>query len=104
MSDSALHPTSPFNEFASIGETVEDKVDTTEDQEIAEMAKSAGWKHMEKLITEINTDLDNLVTQAISSGYNYEEIGRKTLVKELVKGVFERLTNRVANARESINK
>ena len=104
MSDSALHPTNSFAEFASIGESVEETVDNTEDQEIAEMAKSTGWKHIETLINTIQSDLDNLMTQAIQAGYNYEEIGRKTIVREVTRGAIDRIIQRVRNAQESTAK
>lgn len=103
----ALHPTSPIddlNEFSSIGDTVEDTVDTSEDEAIALMATTPGWKYIEALIGQIKSDLDGIMSQAIAQGASYEEIGRKTIIREITHGALDRITSRVRSARDTNTK
>jgi len=90
----ALRPTSHFEEFASIGEEQpEETKSKLEDEQkaLAHLSKLKGWKLIKEYVERINEELDDMVRLAMSNGASFEEIGKKTLVKELTKDVTRRI-------------
>jgi hypothetical protein len=89
-----------FTEFASLGE--EEKTKGEEYQaEIAFVAKQGGWSHIKKYIESMVIELDATVLAAMQAGASFEEIGRRTAVKEVAKDVLSRVLQYVESARES---
>jgi hypothetical protein len=98
----ALTPTS-FKEFATLGheETQDEESKNVLDDEqkaLAHLGSLKGWEILKEYIERIESELDTLISAAIASGASYEEIGKRTAVREVVRGVTGRIKERVANA------
>lgn len=98
-----MRPTNLFSDYATLGEEEhqdeESKSQLEEDEKaLAYMARLKGWKLLKEYIERIEADLDKMVLATIESGASYEEIGRKTAVKEIVKNVTRQIKERVGNA------
>lgn len=101
----ALRPsTNFFTEFSSLGEE-EGKKDISavkdEEQKFAHMARTEGWDLLKEMIDEQIQSMDQMVRIAMEQGAGFEEIGRKTAVKEVTKDVLKRIVERVEEAREA---
>lgn len=92
-----------FSEFASLGE--QEKTKGELDQEaLSYMSQIDGWKYVKNYIQAIVADLDSSVVDAMSHGASYEDIGRKTAVKEVTKDVLNRIVRLVDGAREAVER
>lgn len=99
----ALRPASPFNQFATIGETADEpQVDLIADEKaLYRLSQLKGWKVLREYIDQIEDDLEKMVSTLIETGASDEEIGRKTVVKEIVKNVTRKIKSRVDDARDA---
>lgn len=89
-----------FQEFASLGEEEQKKSKGELQQEaLAHVSQTEGWKHIKNYIEAIVADLDISVIAAMEHGASYEDIGRKTAVKEVTKDVLNRIIRLVEGAR-----
>lgn len=92
-----------FQEFESLGE--EEKTQGELDQEALHfLSETAGWKHLKNYIEAIVVDLDATVLNAMANGASFEDIGRKTAVKEVTKDVLKRIVGYVDNARDAVER
>jgi len=66
---------------------------------LAYLANLKGWKLVKAFIERIEGDLDVMESKSIESGASYEEIGKITTVKQVVKNVTRRITGYVEDAR-----
>jgi len=89
-----------FKEFASLGEEVKSKGELQQ-EDLAHLSNTDGWAHVKKYIEAIVSELDGSVLSAMQHGASYEDIGRKTAVKEVTKDVLNRIVRLVEGAREA---
>lgn len=89
-----------FKDFRAI-EVEKAKDPITEEKQIAWMAKTPGWKHMESYIKDLIVALDVPAQQSMEAGCSYDEIGRKTIVAQLTKEFLGKVLGKVADAKES---
>lgn len=104
MDNSAVKPNF-YNDFQSLEVFKEaDNKEKPDDETIAlaNLAKHKGWKILARYIGEINEELDNMIAQAMAQGATYEEIGQKTIVKDLAKYAIRRITERVEDSRRTV--
>lgn len=78
------------------------KVLTQEEKILGAGATTQFWKTLKEHIENIVIELDQVNTDAIGSGASFEEIGRNTVVINLVKGVIERIFEVVDDASKSL--
>lgn len=100
----ALRPTSHFDDFASLGDKEtqpEESKNLIEDEQkaLAYMSRLKGWKILKEYIERIEEDLDKMVLTLLAEGADYEEIGKKTAVKEIVKNVTRNIKQYVEDAK-----
>lgn len=94
-----------FAEFSSLGAEEQEKSKGELEQEaLSYMSQIDGWRHVKKYIEAIEADLDSTVIEAMSHGASYEDIGRKTAVKEVTKDVLNRIVRLVDGAREAVER
>ena len=71
---------------------------SAEEQQLATMSRSAGWKVLVKYIDMVQKDLEDVNKQAISSGASFEDIGKNTLIISMAQDIITRLLNKVQDA------
>lgn len=71
---------------------------------LADIAKSAGWKELSRLISDMMAELDNGLTEQIASGASFDEIGRSAIIKEMVKGYLVKILVKVQDAAEAVDR
>jgi hypothetical protein len=79
----------------------ESKDATEEEQQLAGMSRSAGWKILRDYIDEMTTGLDGINETAISQGGSFADIGRNTVVINLAKSVIKKIVDKVEDAKEA---
>lgn len=94
-------PVSLYQEFSTVGEKEPEKVLDQETSALAALSQSDGWGYMETYIKNIEEELDIMVRKTIETGATNEEIGNRTVVKEITKDVLRRIREYVTDARES---
>jgi len=92
-----------FTEFEQLGEEEKTKGETDQEQ-LHFLSETAGWKHVKKYVEAIVADLDATVLASMANGASFEDIGRKTAVKEVTKDVLNRILSYVDNARASVER
>jgi len=101
----ALRPTNNFfSDFSSLGKSEEQKelpALKEEEEQLAHLARTDGWDLFTKIVNEYIDEMDGMVRSAMDAGAGFEEIGRKTAVKEITKDVLKKLVSRVEEAREA---
>src|SRR5687768_11552067 len=95
----AVRPTSHFGDFPSLDDPI-DRPDTQpeadpEEASIYTVSRSAGWEHIKEYIAELQKELDQMVLILMEQGASFEEIGQKTLVKEVTKAYLQRILDKV---------
>lgn len=75
---------------------------TREEVALAELPRTGGWLVVTKLISDMMKELDDSLTLQISTGANFEEIGKTALIKETVKGYLTTLLLKVQDASEAV--
>lgn len=78
------------------------KVLTQEEKTLGAGANTQFWKTLKEHIENIVSELDQVNVDAIGSGSSFEEIGRNTVVINLVKGVIERTFEVVDDAAKTL--
>lgn len=63
---------------------------------------SKGWKVLVEYIEAIEEELDKSVLTAEETGASFDEIGQRTVVKDLCKYVTKRIKQRVSDSVESV--
>jgi len=76
----------------------------TQDEKIlAAGADNAFWRTLKKYFDESLAQLDSINDAAIAEGLPMEEIGRNAIVISQVKGVLNKISNVVQDAKEAQN-
>jgi len=75
-----------------------------EEQQLAAMSRSGGWKVLKEFVETIREEMDELNDAAIAGGADFEKIGQNTLVISQTKGVLKRIIDKVEDAREACEK
>jgi len=104
MNNQALRPTN-YKEFSTLGKEEdqdEESKGLLEDEQkaLAYIGNLKGWKILKEYIERIESDLDSMITSSVANGSSYEEIGRKTAVREVVKNVTRRIIGKVEDCRK----
>lgn len=71
-----------------------------EENSLAFVGRSAGWRLILKEMDQIEEELDQLAISSMADS-NFEELGKRVLVKELVKNALKRIKTKVEDAREA---
>lgn len=101
MDNSAIKPTF-YQDFTTKIEEVSGENTLTEDQQaLAYISHFKGWELMEAYKVRLEEYLDGLVSEAMSKGLSMNEIGERTMVRELVKFVLGSFVDKVNNARRT---
>ena len=75
-----------------------------EEQQMASMSRTAGWKVLRKFIEQIMEEMDETNDLAIAQGADFEKLGQNALVISQTKQVLRKLLNKVEDAREAVDK
>jgi len=75
-----------------------------EEQYLASMSRTAGWKVLSQYINQIIEEMDSINDLAIENGADFEQLGQNALVISQTKTVLRRILNKVKDAKESIDK
>lgn len=93
-----------FANFASLKKK-EDELNkkgiTEEEQAYYSMSLSKGWQLFSNDAQNLLKELDLFVDNAVIAGLSREEIGEKTIVVSLAKGVIRRLLEKVEDCKEA---
>ena len=68
-----------------------------EEQQLARISRSGGWKVLKEYMEELNE-------AAVEGGASFEQLGQNTLVITQTKGVLKKILNKVEDAREAVDK
>ena len=102
--DEAIKP-SFYQDFTTkVEEVVEEKVLTQDQQALAYITHFKGWELLKKKKESLENYLDNLVSEAMSQGLSMEEIGQRTMVKELTKFALNSFVEQANAARRAEEK
>lgn len=94
-----------FQEFSSLGEEEASKTKGELEQEALHyLTTTEGWKHVKNYVQAIVADLDATVLASMANGASYEDIGRKTAVKEVTKDVLNRILGYVDNSARAVER
>jgi hypothetical protein len=100
LSDEAIRPTFYQTFTSGIEKIADEKEPLTGDQQaLSYITHFKGWKLVKKHAEDLESYLDNLVSEAISTGMSMTEIGQRTMVKELSKMVIRSLISKPDDAR-----
>jgi len=91
-----------FNEFANVKALNEAPGKDPEQLALNNLSMQSGWAVFVKAKNRLMEELDEEVITLMESGANYEVIGQKTVIKEILKDVIRRLFNKVTDARGGI--
>lgn len=103
----ALRPSNIFTEFSSLDKDESEKdieIIKDEDEKLAHTARTEGWELIKEIANEQIAFLDKMVISSMEMGASFEDIGKKTAVKEITKDVLNRIISRVEEAREASDK
>lgn len=102
--DEAIKP-SFYQDFTTkVEEIVEEKVLTDDQQALAYITHFKGWELLKKKKEALELHLDTLVSEAMAQGLSMEEIGQRTMVKELTKFVLNSFVEQANAARRAEEK
>ena len=90
-----------FNEFANVKALQETKGKDPDQQALASLSNHSGWKVLKTYIKRVMEELDDMTKIQMVNGVPFEEIGRSTVVKEIVKDSLRRIITRVDDAKEA---
>jgi hypothetical protein len=100
MDKQALKPNFYTNFTSKVEEIVEEPL--TEDQQaLAYITHFRGWELMKTKKVKLEEYLDSLVNEAMSQGLTMNELGERTMVKELTKFVLNSFVNLADAARKT---
>lgn len=89
-----------YADFTSKVVDVVEKDPLTDDQQaLAYITHFRGWELMKASKVKLEEYLDSMVSEAMSQGLSMEEIGQRTMVKELAKFVLNSFVNKADAAR-----
>lgn len=93
-----------YNQFKSIRtkELAKKAKVTDEEMHLYSMSQSAGWGIFNKTVEQLLEELDGMNVRAMENGMSFEEIGRNTIIINYTKGLIKRLTNKVNDARDTV--
>lgn len=97
----ALRPTNLPTDFSSLEEEPVDSFEELQDEEesLAYIARTNGWQLITEEMDKVCEELDQMVVEAMQTGMSFEELGKRTAVKELTKDAIRRIAAKVEDAR-----
>lgn len=97
-SNTALKPTI----FNDITQSNDKQVgNTEEEQHLYSLSKQKGWEIITEFKERIIKDLEDSNKGLMSSGQNFEEIGKNAVVINLAESIVDRVLNLVNDAKEA---
>lgn len=98
----ALRP-SNFQSLSSLTQDENQELEQVKEEEdgMAYIARTQGWETLKEFMAEQVEILDQMVVEAMDKGLSFEELGKRTAVKELTKDVIRRIISRVEDARRA---
>lgn len=104
MDNGAIKP-SFYKDFTSgVTEKIEEVVVDADQQALAHITHFKGWELLKRIKDRLESHLDQLVSEAMANGMSMEEIGQRTMVKELSKFVLNSFIEKAENARRATEK
>ena len=97
----------PDKSFANISAFIKEKEETetgptAEEKILGGGATGTFWITLKSYIEETMKELDDINEKAISTGANFEEVGRNTIVINLAKGIIKKVIDRVEDSEEAL--
>src|SRR5512146_1388238 len=100
----AIKPTF-YQEFTTkVEEIAEEKTLTADQQALAHITHFKGWDILKSYKGRLEEYLDTLVSEAMVQGLSMEELGQRTMVKELTKFVLNSFVLKAEDARRQEDK
>jgi len=78
----------------------DEEVLTEEERTLATLSDTSGWVTLKEYIENLVLNLEATNSSAIESGLSFEEIGKNTVIINLVKGIVSQIINKVEDAKE----
>jgi hypothetical protein len=100
MSDEAIKPNFYTDFTSQVDKMVEEDPLTEDQQALAYITHFKGWELLEAYKIRLEEYLDGLVSEAMSKGLSMEEIGQRTMVRELTKYVLNNFVSKANGARK----
>ncbi len=98
----ALRPNN-FNGLSSLEEQADIQAVKDDEESLAYVARSRGWDLILEEMEQIEKEMDEMVIASMGEA-DFEEIGKRTLVKELAKNAIQRIKRKVEDAREAADR
>lgn len=91
----------PLQQMTDIpDEKLEEKIELREEAILVSLANHEGWQVLKKYIAQEMERLDLLNAEAIENGASFEDIGKNTVMAQLIKSELQKLINKVEDAEE----
>ena len=100
---SAIKPTF-YKELSTVIEKSDGKDIKEDEQALAYITRFTGWRLLKEYAERLKEELDQMVVQSMESGATAEEIGQRTMVKELAKAVIDKIISKAEYARQAEDK
>jgi hypothetical protein len=97
----AIKPTFYQDFTSSVTKIAEEKVVDEDQQALAYITHFKGWELGKAYAKRLEDYLDTLVNEAMANGMSMEELGQRTMVKELTKFVLGSFMSKFEDARKS---
>lgn len=104
MDSTAIKPTFYQNFTAEIDKEAKVEVTDETQQALAYITRFKGWELGKAYAKRLEDYLESLVSEAMSQGMSMEEIGQRTMVKELAKFVLTSFINKFEDAKRHEDK
>jgi hypothetical protein len=99
--DEAIKPNFYTNFTSQVDKIVDENPLTEDQQALAYITHFKGWELLKASKVRLEEYLDALVSEAMSQGLSMEEIGQRTMVKELTKYVLNSFVGKADGARKT---
>jgi hypothetical protein len=75
-----------------------------DEQALSYITRFRGWKLLKEYADRLKEELDQMVIKSIENGATAEEIGQRTMVKELAKAAVDKIISKAEYARKAEDK
>jgi hypothetical protein len=101
----AIKPTGfvDFRDVVKKAEPAEDELEASE-VALAHLVGTDGWTELRRYIDSLKSEIGNLNKVLMEKGAAFEEIGRNAVVSQLAVDLLDKITTRVEDAKESVDR
>ncbi len=101
MDNQAIKPTF-YQEFSTKVEEIKGEKELDKNQQaLAHITHFKGWELLKAYAGRLEDYLDNLVSEGMANGLSMNDLGERTMVKELSKLVIKSFISKAEDARRS---